>query len=255
MWSDCQRRQFARMAPITVKDAGYNLMPRSPSIGASVGTATHAAVAFAMTTKMTTGELPSDIHCTDCGIAELESRIRAEGVQWDGVTPNLNTGHKQVKRQYMTYRLHLAEQLQPTDVERRITVQTKRGNVLSGQIDLYDTGIRDLKTGTVSRSNIAQYGGYSMLKRSEGSRAQHIIEDFVRRVPLDKEQPPPSPIDYDVALAERVAGNVIADIEERYERFRQSGDNMIFNANPNSVLCGDKFCTAYGTNWCEEWKR
>jgi hypothetical protein len=243
------------MAPAVIKDAGYQLRELSPSVGASVGTATHAAVAYAMTEKVHGRALPPDSLAEECGITELGNRIRDEGVQWDGVTPNLNTGQKQVRRQYRIYRITLADELKPTSIEKRITVPTKRGNELSGQIDLFDTGIRDLKTGTTSRSNIAQYGGYSLLKRAEGGSVNHIIEDFVQRVPIDKEQPRPVPIDYDIALAERVAGNVIADIEDRYQRFRDSGDNMIFNANPNSVLCGDKFCAAYGTTWCEEWKR
>jgi hypothetical protein len=243
------------MAPITIKDAGYTLRYIAPSVGASVGTGTHTAVATAMTEKMNTGALPPDNVAEDAGVEELTKRIQAEGVQWDDTTPNLNTGQKQVRRQYRVYRLELAEQLKPIAIERRITVRTKRGNELSGQIDLTDEGIRDLKTGTVSRSNIAQYGGYSMLRRSEGGKVAHIVEDYIQRVRLDEPQPMPLAIPYDVPLAERVAGRVIADIEDKYQKFLDTGDNMVFMANPSSVLCSEKFCAAYGTTWCLEWKR
>lgn len=243
------------MAPITIKDAGYTLRYIAPSVGASVGTATHAAVALAMTEKMNTGTLPPDNVAEDAGVQELTKRIQAEGVQWDGTTPNINTGQKQVRRQYRIYRLTLAETLQPIAVERRITIPTRKGNVLSGQIDLTDEGIRDLKTGTVSRSNMAQYGGYSMLRRSEGGTVSRIIEDFVQRVPIDEAQPAPVEIAYDVSLAERVAAQVVSDIEEKYQRFLDTGDNMVFMANPSSVLCSEKFCCAYNTTFCEEWKR
>jgi hypothetical protein len=115
-----------------------------------------------------------------------------------------------------------------------------------------DDGIRDVKTGIVSRSNIAQYGGYSLLRRLEGGRPARIVEDFIRRVPLREEQPPPVTIHYDPALAERVAARTIAEIEEQYAEFLESGDPLAFPANPNSVFCSPKFCPAHGTSWCME---
>lgn len=255
MYPDCGRRQAARMFPVEIREAGFTLRQIPPSVGASVGTGTHSAVGHLMEHKASHDVLLADSICEEIGITELHKRVQDEGVRWDPTSPNLNTAEKQVRRQFKTYRIHLAPIIRPVQVERRITFKTKRGNELSGQIDLADDGIRDLKTGTTKRSNLAQYGGYAMLRRAEGGRVPHIKEDYVARVRLDKEQPPPEVIDYDPELSQRVAARIVESMEDDYDAFNASGDNMVFMANPNTVLCGDKFCPAWGTDWCEEGRK
>lgn len=254
MWPDCNRRQASRIFQSQIRDAGYTLREIGRSVGASVGTATHTTVATAMGEKMFKGVLPPDSVCEDAGMESLKENIEKEGVIWDATTPNLNTAQKQVRRMYKVYRLTLAEELIPIAIERRIEVPTRRGNILSGQIDLTDEGVRDLKTGTTKRGNIAQYGAYSMLRRAEGGDVAHIIEDFVARVSIDKPQPNPEAIPYDVNLAERVAASIIRQIEDAHDSFMDTGDNMTFTANPNSMLCMERWCPAYKTDFCQEWR-
>lgn len=255
MWPDCKRRQAARMFPIQIAEHGYKLREIESSVGAAVGTGTHAAVAMCLEYKMSRGAVGSNqTEDEQKGISELEERIK-QGVRWDPTTPNLNTGTKQVIRQYRAYRLHMAPKVFPNAIETRIECNTRRGNVLSGMPDLADGGVRDLKTGTVSRSNMAQLGTYSLLRRSKGHPVQGLFEDFVRRVDVDKEQPAPVSMEYDRDVAERVAASIIADIETTYERFTATGDNLAFMANPNTMLCGEKWCPAWGTTFCQEWKR
>lgn len=255
MYPDCNRRGAARIFQREIREAGYTLRELGRSVGASVGTATHAAVANAMGEKMWKGTLPPDSQAEDAGMAALKESIEREQVMWDTTTPNLNTAQKQVRRQYKVYRLTLAEELVPLAIERRIEIPTRRGNILSGQIDLTDEGVRDLKTGTSKRGNMAQYGSYAMLRRAEGGHVDHIIEDFVARVAIDKPQPNPEAIHYDVDLSQRVAAQIINQVEEGYERFMVAGDNEVFTANPNSMLCMERWCPAYKTDFCEEWRQ
>jgi len=255
MWPDCQRRQAARIFQREIADAGYKLRELGRSVGASVGTATHAAVANAMGEKMFHGTLPPDSQAEDAGMAALKESIEREQVMWDATTPNLNTAQKQVRRQYKVYRLTLAETLIPLAIERRIEIPTRRGNILSGQIDLTDEGVRDLKTGTTARGNMAQYGAYAMLRRAENGDVDHIIEDFVRRVPVDKPQPNPEEIRYDVELSQRVAARIINQVEDAHDQFMASGDAETFLANPNSMLCMERWCPAYKTDFCHEWRQ
>ena len=241
------------MFSVQIIDAGYRLREIYSSVGASVGTATHAAVASCMTEKMNSGNLGNQTEDEQRGLASLEETV-GYGVSWDQTTPNLSTGQKQVVRMYRSYRFTLAEVVHPRAVERRLEFKTKAGNVLSGQVDITDEGLRDLKTGVVRRANGAQYGAYSLLARISGETVSRIVEDYVQRVDVQRDQPPPLEVAYDVRLSERVAANTIAEVESRYARFMANGDNMVFSANPNSVLCGERFCQAHGTNWCEEWK-
>lgn len=255
MYPDCNRRGAARIFQREIKEAGYTLRELGRSVGASVGTATHAAVANAMGEKMFKGTLPPDAQAEDAGMTALKDSIEREAVMWDATTPNLNTAQKQVRRQYRVYRLTLAEELVPLAIERRIEIPTRRGNILSGQIDLTDEGVRDLKTGTTARGNMAQYGSYAMLRRAEGGHVDHIIEDFVRRVPIDKPQPNPVAIPYDVEISQRVAAQIINQVEDAYDRFTETGDHMTFTANPNSMLCMERWCPAYKTDFCQEWRQ
>lgn len=237
-----------------VREMGYELRDLPQRVGPAVGTATHGAVAHTMQNKIVTGESANQTETEQAGLDALVESTK-DGVEFDGVSPNMNTAQKQVLRQYRTYRLNLEDKIEPRSVEVRIEAVTKLGNLLSGQPDQTDDGIHDLKTGVQKRVNIAQYGGYSLLMRSQGVNPQHITEDFVRRVAIDKEQPVPEQIDYPVPLAERVAGAVIKDIERAFGAFQETGDNMVFVANPGSMLCSDRWCLAYGTSFCEEGKR
>jgi hypothetical protein len=253
-WPDCQRRTAARTAGPLVREMGFELRQLPQRAGPAVGTATHAAVAHTMQAKIDTGASANQVETEQAGLQALDETT-ANGVEWDGVTPNFNTAQKQVLRHYRVYRLHLEDGIMPRSVERRIEKVTKRGNTLSGQPDQTDDGVHDLKTGVARRVNIAQYGAYSMLLRADGEDPQHITEDYIRRVAIDKEQPVPEQVPYNVVLAERVAAAIITDIERAFEIFEREGDNMIFTANPGSMLCSDRWCVAYGTDFCEEGKR
>ncbi len=239
------------MAPSVIRDAGYTLRELPQRVGPAVGTATHAAVAHTMRSKIATGESANATETEHVGLEALGESI-ADGVEFDATSPNLNTAQKQVVRQYRVFRLHLEPALKPRQVERRIEKLTKRGNTLSGQPDVVDGGVMDLKTGVQRRVNLHQYGAYSLLLRAEGIESTHITEDYIQRVAIDKEQPAPEQIGYDVALAERAAGAVIVDIERRFEEFEREGDPFAFLANTGSQLCSAKWCVAFQTDFCPE---
>ena len=250
-FADCQRRSAARMFAIQIKEAGYTLREIASSVGASVGTATHTAVASCMTTKMNTGELGNQTEDEQRGVESLEQQI-GYGVSWDPTTPNLSTGQRQVVRMYRSYRGTVAERVQPRAVERRLESRTRRGNILSGQPDLVDDGIRDQKTGVMHRVSLQQLGAYSLLVRAAGGEVLSLTEDYIQRVDIEKEQPEPVEFRYDVGLAERVAANTIADVEERYAKFVETGDNLVFRANPSSQLCSAKWCPCHSSTFCRE---
>lgn len=248
---DCQRRCAARTAPRMIEDMGYKLRDLPQRVGPAVGTATHAAVAHTMLNKIATGESANQTETEQAGLEALDETV-SHGVEFDGITPNFNSAQKQVVRLYRVYRLHLESTIEPTEVEHRIERQTKRGNTLSGQPDVVDLGIRDTKTGVVHRVNMLQLGAYSLLKRAEGGDVRYLVEDYIQRVDIAKEQPVPMTFNYDLDVSERAAGRVILDIEERFARFEESQDEMEFIANPGSMLCSDRWCTAHSTDFCRE---
>lgn len=255
-YPDCTRRGAARMFENEIKAQGYELRRLPPNIGAVTGTATHAAVYWALAEKITTGELGNETESEQRALESLRLGT-AEGVMWDAVTTTMSTAQRQVLRQAKTYRQNIAVRMTPVLVETRIEATVGNGIIVSGQIDAYgdmdgqpDTLLGDLKTGKMLRWNAPQYGTYTRLLRTDGRAPKRIEEHFVPRVPLDQEQPRPEIIPYDIGTAERASAAIIKRIGADLAEFRQTGNPDTFIANPMSMLCSDKFCSAWGTAWC-----
>lgn len=253
-YPDCSRRMAAKMIPGQIRDWGYELNYIPTGAGAAVGTATHAAAASILEEKMKSGELGNASEAEDRAIEAFAKETHG-GCTWDDFTPSAAIAKQQIARLARVYRALVAPKLQPLAVEMRLELKTTRGNTVSGQIDVTTLSVRDLKTGRLQRQNIAQYGAYSMLMRGKGGHVSSCVEDYIKRVPLKQDQPPPTETRYPIELAERVAANTIRRIEQDYELFMVNGDNTAFLANPNSMLCSEKFCPAFGTDFCVEHKR
>lgn len=253
-FSDCPRRWAARHLRREITAAGYELRETGRHIGACTGSATHVGAAFTLQHKIDTGELGNATEAEQRAMESLEHDVR-EGAGWDKVTPNLSDAQVQVRRQIGVYRLHVASTVKPVAVERRLRARHKSGITISGTQDLVITEpeiLRDLKTGGHGPSvNAGQYGAYSALLRSHGIHVTGIIEDFVARVRPDHQQPRPVEIAYDIGVAERTTESIIRRITADVADFRRTGEPESFLANPQSVLCSDRYCPAWGTKWCE----
>lgn len=264
-FNDCQRRAIAQSLPDLAEGAGYEVR-RQPvaHVGAIVGSGVHAGISHALTQKQQTGRIGSDKDADECAIYEMRRRSEQEGCRWDAITRNPNTAEKQVLRMGAQWRQDLAPQITPVLVEQRLEVEAAPGVILSGQLDALaqeQDAIRDTKTGSVQRSHGAQYGAYSMLFRGHGHEVHHLYEDFIQRVDIRKPQPEVETSAIPITVAEQEAyatiQRMVATIEEFRRRLRGESfgpPEMAFAANPNSVLCSEKFCRAWGTNWCKAHK-
>lgn len=248
-YMDCGRRAATKLFWREIADAGFVLRPLPASIGAATGTGTHTGMAYMLREKMLSGDLGNATECEHRALESLSEQI-APGVVYDSTSPDLNTAQKQVIRQVKSYRLYIAPKLNPIAVEQRYEAQVSDDMTLSGQVDIAENGVRDLKTGKL-RPNHPQYGSYSLLLRTHGIEVPRIVEDFVPRVSLKQEQPEPQEIVYDVAQCENVAMSLIRKLERDYREFLESGDPNAFLANPSSMLCSPKYCSAHGTTFCQ----
>ena len=250
-FQDCARRAAGRVFRPLLSDAGFTLRDTMQHIGASVGTATHAALAHTFGEKIRTGELGNATEDEQVGLESLADTM-ANGVQFDATTPERNTAEKQVLRMYRIFRLTVAPAMNPMAVESAMQLTTQNGNLVSGHIDLSADGIHDYKTGTVRRQNMAQMGCYSILSRANGDAPGAITEHYIQRVPVSEMQPDPVAYAFDRELSERVAAQTILRVEQMAATFQIDGDPQAFPANPMSVLCSQKFCGAWGTEYCRE---
>lgn len=254
-YPDCARRWAAQHMRKEIEGAtGAKLGNLVKHIGGITGTATHVGMAVMLGEKMTSGVLAPIGETEDAAMEALREDLRG-GVLWDEISPHAATAEHQVRRQIRTYRVHVADKVNPSAVEKRLwATDEKTGIVVTGRTDLIvvapDT-LKDLKTGARGPgSNWAQYGLYSRLGRSHGHKIDAIEEDFVPRVRPDREQPRPITIPYDVITSEAVTEETLGRIARDVTEFRQTGEPQAFLANPQSQLCSPRFCPAHGTAWC-----
>lgn len=252
-YPDCLRRTASRIFKDEIIAAGYELRTTNTGIGAATGTGTHSGAAFILQQKIETGTAGGLEDAKEKAIASLHYEIEP-GVSWDPTSPNLNTAEKQVIRQVTSYANHVAPKIDPESVEEYIEMPLKEGgNIwITGHTDTkFSTGIRDLKTGVKRRANGYQYGCYSLLYRSTGLDVEFLIEDFVPRVAISKEQPLPEIHYYNVKESELAAYAIITRMIADLKAFRVTADPWSWLANPMSMMCHAKYCPAHGTEFCK----
>ncbi len=263
-FASCPRRWAARHIAPEVTTAGYTLRGREPShVGGLVGTGVHAAASHSLAEKQRTGTLGTDADAEEQGILAFRQRAEEDGASWDGTTPDPNTAEKQIRRMSRVWRDSPAAEGTPIAVEERLEAEIRPGLIISGQMDATMVGspddvIRDTKTGTTRRANGAQYGAYGLLWRAHGHQPGSLIEDFLRRTRLDREQPPVEPhiIPLQTATLEAwelidALGNAVSEFRRRVADPNGRPPNMAFRANPADSLCAARWCPAWGTDFCK----
>lgn len=261
-YSDCARRSAARIFRREVEAAGFQLRELPSGIGAAVGTAVHKGASAMLAQKVENGELPPADVVTDCALEVLREQI-APGVMYDRETPEVGTARRQVQRMTASYRAEIAPQVKPILVEERLEAEVTPLLVLSGQADAIvrePDAVDDLKTGKKLGNHAPQIGSYSLIARSNGLAISRAKITWVPRVPLTKAQPPAQRIAYDLAQAETAAVSVLRHVAADLKTFLDGnpaqrilpGDPWAFIANPSSMLCGSKYCPAWGTAFCRE---
>lgn len=262
-WPDCPRRAAAGSYSKEIEAAGWSLRALPHNVAASVGTATHKATAVMLEEKMAGRYGQGTVTAAEQAGVEAFDEIVREGLTWDATSPNADTAQQQIVRMSRTYATHLVPVIQPIAVEERLDVDAGDGFILSGQSDAMarEPGrVRDTKTGTVHRVHSGQLGAYSIIQHSHGRDVRSATVDFIKRVSIRKDQPPPVVSEYGIDEIVAVALSRIARVKAEVTEFRrrlEAGDSppeFAFDTNPMSMLCSEKFCPAWGTNWCAEWR-
>jgi len=264
-YSDCPRRAAAKLFKAEILAAGYDLRETARNIGATIGTAVHAAAAMTLREKMERGSPAPLSAATDCAVEEYRT-IAEEGMMFDRETPTGNAAEMQIVRMVDTFQRAVVPETEPVIVEERMEADTGFGLVLTGQSDVLarEPGrLLDLKTGKRQSMHAPQIGAYSLLSKSHGLPVNEAAVKFIQRVPVSKPQPEPVTTPYALAQAENAAVNVLRHIHGDLKVFREGdettgilpGDAWAFASNPSSMLCSAKWCPAHGTQFCTEHKK
>jgi hypothetical protein len=228
--------------------AGYilNIMP--PSIGAAVGTGVHAAAAYQAKEKMA-GRDSSDGH--ELGI-ETYLKETTDGVIFDTTTTSNNDAFRQIQTLSASVKYEIIPNVSPVSVEPEGMSAAWEGIELCGRWDLEEPdGIDDYKSGKLRPAH-AQLGGYSLLRKSHGKpRPERLTVFHLPRVSIKKTYPGSAKYNYSVDVCERAAFTTLQHIIRDIKNFQASQEPAAFQANPMSMLCSPKHCSAFGTDFCE----
>lgn len=252
-YTDCPRRSAAKMFFKEISEQfGFELTPTNTSAGAAVGTAMHKSLETAIVLRYQ--DQPYTDEIKKVAEASIFETAR-EGIIWDDTTFDKAAGILQAVRQTHAI-LDVFPELDEIAIEGEFTADLGDDFILSGHIDIRgrEEGkytIQDFKSGTVKRVNTPQYGGYSLLVRTAGQKVDLLREIYIKRVGKTKSQPAPIIQDYEPAMAENFAFAIIKQIKADLQAFRKSGSPWVWLPNPNSMMCSQHYCPAYGTKFCK----
>jgi hypothetical protein len=266
-YPDCNRRGAARLFRQEIEATGFTLRRPPRGIGAAIGTAVHAAARVTFEDRMHRGRLPSEAFAADVAAVALTDELASDRgeVTFDLATANRSQAFAQVVMMARAYHRVIAPQVEPIIVEERLEAEIIPGLILSGAPDTVarEPGrVRDLKSGSRASpgSHAPQIGAYALLARTHGLEIDEAAVDYVQRVAPTKPQPDPVSKPVAVAIAETAATNILRHIDGDLRTFRLGdperrilpGDPWSFQANPSSILCSEKYCPAFGTDFCRE---
>lgn len=250
-YADCARRAAVKQYRREIEQAtGHAARDLPPSVGATVGTAVHAAAAHALTSD-------------PAAALEIAMTSFAEGIAagavWDDTTPTAAVAEQQIARMVAAYVHHVRPTVHQVAVEQLMSADLGDGFELAGTVDLIviDGTVRDLKTGARPRPYQAQVGAYSLLARSRQPDPIDVTGcaiDFIRRSPVTKRQAMPETEAYDRRICESAAWHTCQRIKSDLIEFRATGELWSFSANPMSQMCTDRYCPAFGTRLCSLWR-
>lgn len=249
-WHDCQRRVAAKCYRDQIPGLDAVLRPESNHIGSSVGTACHAGVESLLRAKMQGLSKPASL-AIDGAVAELEKLLNESPAEMDDATGNRNDAIRQVASIVDIFAENVLPKFSPVRIEERF--EFSRGDLtFSGQIDWQDNkfNICDLKTSKHLGVYFPQIGGYNInlgenkIPTGEYSFVVHIPRLKVKHDPYSKI------LRYNTVDCEKVARKYMNQIEQKFAAFDDSQNPEIFSANPASTLCNEKYCPAFGTEFC-----
>ena len=242
-YTDCARRAAARQFRRLIEGKGFALRSIPPAVAAPMGTAMHKAIAL-MLRDRDFGPSP-----VSAALAAFRTEI-APGCEWDDTSPKLDVAERQITR--MVESLHpILRAMRPRLIEHPMRAVLARGWEASGSLDVeQDATLTDWKSGAMLRPYHAQLGMYALLLRANGEPCEAVRQVYVPRVRLKKPQPAPLVQEYDVADCERAAETTVEAVIRDTERFQATGDPYSYPANPMSMLCTQKYCPVWGTEFC-----
>ena len=250
-YNDCPRRAVANGYKRMIEDAGFKLRDRLNGIAAAVGTASHHGSGHVMILKRD-GFAWNLKDAQEISIEKFKTESAGE-VIYDTTTPSKNVGEKQILRLVQAFCAMAAPTIQPEFIEKKKKATINDQFQLSGTPDI-ETVINeldDLKFGMKMKIFDSQIGGYILLRQANKLSTETAKVRHFPRTAINKPFPGQQIHNLDIKLCLRAAWGTIKLIMRDLTEFTNTGSEWSFSANPMSMLCSNKYCNAWGTNFCQ----
>ena len=253
-WNDCPRRGAARSYKDLIEAAGFTIDGKANyvrGVASSLGTAVHAGVAHALKRKID-GGTPNLDDMIEVSYDDFDEACNG-GLSFDTITGKPSDGKIQIERLLKAYYGFILPKVTPIMVEEFIQAELPGGNLLTAHPDvLEETTVRDLKTGREPFAYHAQLGCYSLLAKANNiCTPKTLIVDWLPRTPISKGYVEPREFVFNVEVCETEAKTIIKNIISQVTEFESTGNPSAFPANCMSILCSEKYCPCYGTEFCK----
>lgn len=252
-YQDCPRRAAAKQWRKIINDAGYQLRSLQTSIGAIVGTGMHTGAQAMAESVIRTGESLPVSEAIEISITAMRSEL-SNGAIYDATTKNSNNAEFQTKRLTEAFAIDVLPNIEPERVEVQRVVKINDEFEFSGKTDCEAAGgfIEDYKGGSQYRPAHQQFGGYVILRSSyKESETTTCRMWHLPRTSVNRTYPGTDKYLYDVNQCTAAAWASIQHIMRDMREFLRTGEPWAFACNPMSAICSDKYCPAWGTDFCD----
>ena len=244
---------------------------RRPHVGGVVGTGAHAGFADLNRALRDTGEVggaPRRRAAAEAAVAAVDSQWDQAGgeIETDDVTADQDIARRQVEG--MTGQWH--ERQSPADapvlIEQGLAGKIA-GVLVTGTPDMWSLKgkLSDTKSGKRPpriEAHGPQQGAYGMMLRARG---RPVSGAELVWMPRTRKPRPIEVLPVDIDAAERAAFARVRFLARMVEDFEAAIDGAlgpwwkdhptdVLEENPQSFLCSEAFCPAYGTAACNSWR-
>ncbi len=253
-WNDCPRRGATKSYQDMIEKAGYELNEKTFTVrfvSSALGTAVHEGTKYALQNKME-GNIVSLDEMTEIASNNFEEASDS-GLAYDTITGKPSDAFKQIESINRAYYHFILPEINPVSVEDFMEAVLPDGTEITAHADVIESiSVRDLKTGKCPTDYHAQLGTYSMLARLNGiCDPKKLIVDWLPRTAVSKNYEEPKSLVFNVDVCENEAKNTIKSIISQVNEFKKEGNSNAFPANSMSILCSERYCPAFGTDFCK----
>jgi len=253
-WNDCPRRGASRSYRDMITDAGFELNDYAfmvRFVSSTIGTSCHEGAKFALQNKLEGKQFSLD-DMTDISINYF-NEAKESGLAYDTITGKPSDADIQIQNIMRSYYHFLLPNINPIAVEFEMEAEMQDGTIITAHADVIETiSIRDLKTGKSPDDYHSQLGTYSILAKTNGiCNPKKLLVDWIPRTAVSKNYEEPKSLLFNVEICEEEAKQTIKSIVSQVNNFTESKSPSAFPANTNSILCSEKFCPAYATDFCK----